>query len=343
MEDIYIMDRNTNITMEKSQIIFFSIIVTVKNEAKTIEKCLNSLINQSYPIDLYEILVVDGRSTDCTHEIVQNIKKNSSIHIEWIEQTGFGISNARNIGVEKAKGNLILFIDGDAYAVPNLLKNYSDCLIDENNNVGYFWGPVIIANEENIIAKSIYISYYSLIGSHGANILYKKSALKAINGFDEDFFGRGDEVVVNYKIKNKGYRSKKCESGIVYHVLPTSIFEFLKIRYNDGISLRKIYSNYFHQEEKLKTNFIFLIKFCVLVTLLIFVSLLLTNIFNLILFFCILFAGLVLLYTRFGVVLKIHDIIPLIIGIILVTIGHMIELIGELNYYLITHILGGNT
>ena len=56
---------------------YISVIVTVRNEEKTIGKCLTSLINQTLSKELYEIVVVDGKSTDNTCKIVEYISKNS--------------------------------------------------------------------------------------------------------------------------------------------------------------------------------------------------------------------------------------------------------------------------
>jgi len=56
-----------------------SVILLVRNEEKFIEKCLNSIVNQTIPKNLIEVLVIDGNSTDSTPEIVRLYSKNINL------------------------------------------------------------------------------------------------------------------------------------------------------------------------------------------------------------------------------------------------------------------------
>jgi len=56
---------------------FVSVIVGIRNEEKFIEECIESLLDLDYPRDSYEIIIVDGMSTDKTPDIVRNILSNS--------------------------------------------------------------------------------------------------------------------------------------------------------------------------------------------------------------------------------------------------------------------------
>ena len=89
-----------------------SIIVPMYNSSSTIERCLNSLKNQSYKN--IEIIVINDGSTDNSSEICRKmIKKDKRIKI--YEKVNQGVSSARNLGLSHAKGDFIGFVDSDDY------------------------------------------------------------------------------------------------------------------------------------------------------------------------------------------------------------------------------------
>ena len=90
----------------------FSIIIPVYNPAEYLEKCLTSVMSQSYKN--CEIILIDDGSTDGSGEICQKFKeKDSRIHL--IRQENKGLSAARNRGLEVAQGEYITYIDSDDY------------------------------------------------------------------------------------------------------------------------------------------------------------------------------------------------------------------------------------
>lgn len=96
-----------------------SIIVPVYQAEKHIARCLNSLTKQD--LDNYEIICVDDGSTDQSAAIIQKFrcKKNN---IVYIYQSNKGVSFARNIGLKKAKGKYVMFVDADDCIKPYTLK-----------------------------------------------------------------------------------------------------------------------------------------------------------------------------------------------------------------------------
>lgn len=97
--------------MEKKP--FVSLIIPTYNEEKYIQNCINSLLRNTYPSDLVEIIVVDGMSTDKTVTIVKEIaSKHSNIIV--IENPRKIAPVAMNLGIKRAKGDIILRIDAHA-------------------------------------------------------------------------------------------------------------------------------------------------------------------------------------------------------------------------------------
>lgn len=311
-----------------------SVVVTTYNNEKTIQKCLESLVNQKLPPDQYEIIVVDGNSTDKTCKIVESFSKNSKVSIKLLQQKGKGISAARNTGIKAATGDWIILIDADAYASEDWLIEYLRCFNNAEERVGYIWGPTFPSNFENIISRALYGLGYSRL-AHGANIAYNKKALEDVGFFDEEFIGRGDEVVVNVKMENKGYKSKKCERALVYHEFPTSVVKFLKLQYWGGYWRHRLQQKYFTSEQR---KFYYFKLILMLLFLGLFLSipyyLLLSGILGVL--FLILFFGalssIFLAYLKF--VLKIDpkvDLKSFIIGIPIILLGQVFRLFGEVK------------
>ena len=87
-----------------------SVIIPVYNVENYIEKCLNSIVNQTY--NNLEIIIIDDGSTDNSIAIAEKIAENDK-RIRIISQVNQGVSSARNLGLDNASGEYILFIDSD--------------------------------------------------------------------------------------------------------------------------------------------------------------------------------------------------------------------------------------
>lgn len=105
----------------------YSVIIPVYNAETTIERCLNSLLNQ-IP-DHTELLVINDGSMDRSGEICRKYADLFS-NIRYFEKTNGGVSSARNLGLDNAKGEYILFADSDDYVVEEYWATI-DSLIDQ--------------------------------------------------------------------------------------------------------------------------------------------------------------------------------------------------------------------
>ena len=103
-----------------------SVIVPVFNAEKTLERCVNSIINQTY--SKFEIILVDDGSLDNSLKICDKYKKQDS-RIKVIHQENGGVSKTRNVGLANATGEWILFVDSDDLIDRELCKKVYDCAI----------------------------------------------------------------------------------------------------------------------------------------------------------------------------------------------------------------------
>ena len=104
-----------------------SIIVPIYNVEQYLNKCLDSIINQSY--NNFEVILINDGSLDDSKKICDEFVKNDK-RFRYFEQANSGLSSARNRGVSEATGDYLLFVDSDDYLSSDLLKELNDNLDD---------------------------------------------------------------------------------------------------------------------------------------------------------------------------------------------------------------------
>jgi len=127
--------------MEKIKV---SVIVPIYNASTYISKSLSSIINQNFKE--FEIIAVNDGSSDDSLEKTDEILSKSNIPYQLIHQQNKGVGNARNKGLEIAKGDYILFVDDD----DSISKNHINYLYDSisENNTDFSFGKLLKINEK---------------------------------------------------------------------------------------------------------------------------------------------------------------------------------------------------
>jgi len=203
-----------------------SIVLAAKNEESNILKRLNNLLEQDYPPDNFEIIVVSDGSEDNTNSIVSELQQTHDMHpqIQLIEYSpGRGKANALNRGIAQAKGDVIVLTDArqqfNTDAVKQLLANFSDPKVgavsgelffkessDSNVDIemGAYWKyEKLIRRSESLCA--------SVIGATGAIYAIRKSLYKPIPA--ETLI---DDVFIPMNVILQGYRVIFDGSAIAY-------------------------------------------------------------------------------------------------------------------------------
>lgn len=122
--------------------ILLSVIVPVYNVATYLNDCLDSLLDQGFAEDEYEIICVDDGSTDSSLLIIQEYAQKNSC-IKCIHQENAGVSAARNKGLDIASGAYVAFVDGDDCMVSNALKILCDeAMKRDSDTMQYGYSPV---------------------------------------------------------------------------------------------------------------------------------------------------------------------------------------------------------
>ncbi len=213
-----------------------SVVVAAHNAARTLDRCLQSLVDLRYPD--YEVIVVDDGSTDSTGEIARRYP------FRLISTPNRGVSAARNEGLRAATGEIIAYIDSDARADADWLSYLATTFITEG--VAGVGGPNLVPPEDNWLAKCVYRSpggptQVMLDDRHaehipGCNMSFLKSALDGIGGFDPIFTEAADDVDICWRLLDNGYRIGFSPSAVVWHHRRSSVKAYWRQQVGYGVS-----------------------------------------------------------------------------------------------------------
>ena len=110
-----------------------TVIVPVFNAEKWINKCIDSLLNQTYKN--IEILLVDDKSEDNSLRILEQYAKNNEKIRIIIKETNSGVSDSRNIGIKNSKGKFITFVDADDTIDKDFIKQSYEIALKNNADI----------------------------------------------------------------------------------------------------------------------------------------------------------------------------------------------------------------
>jgi len=233
--------------------IYLSIIIPIRNEERFIADTLNMVVNQDYQKDRFELLVVDGRSTDNTCQVVKGfINEHPYVNIRLLDNPGYLSSRARNIGIREAKGKLIGVIDGHVY-IPNgqlfksmerlKEKNNALCLArpapldvpDLKEGVPY-WIAVArktwLGHSQN---SYIYSNSEGFVDPMSSGFAYDRSVFEKVGYFDESF-DAAEDVEFHFRLKQVGIMAYTSPDLLIYSYPRESLSSLFRqqVRYGVG-------------------------------------------------------------------------------------------------------------
>lgn len=127
-----------------------SIIVPVYNVKEYLEKCVDSILNQTYKN--IEIILINDGSTDGSKELCDEIAKKDD-RIMVIHKENGGVSETRNIGIDKSKGEYISFVDSDDYITPDFCETLYKALKENNAEISSVKFRMVRENGEKIFEE----------------------------------------------------------------------------------------------------------------------------------------------------------------------------------------------
>jgi GT2 family glycosyltransferase len=194
-----------------------SVVVCTFNGSATLAECLDGLTRLDYPD--YEVIVVDDGSTDASAEIA------ADRGVQVIRTENRGLSAARNSGLLAATGEIVAYIDDDAWPDPAWLK-YLALGLRDGDHVGV-GGPNLPVPDDGPVAEAVanapggpvHVLLTDTVAEHipGCNMAFRREWLLAIGGFDAQFRVAGDDVDVCWRLQERGWTLGFHPAAMVWH------------------------------------------------------------------------------------------------------------------------------
>ena len=212
-------------TLNENELPFVSIIIAARNEERNISNCIQSIINQTYPQNKFEIIVTDDHSTDGTVAIINSFQKENIRVFNLADFTENKVLNSYKkksieTSLQFVKGDLIVSTDADCIAPEKWLETLVSFYKEKS--------PVFVAlpvafspsppgerswmkllkifqfldfmTLQGITGASVYKKFHSMC--NGANLAYEKKVFYEVNGFEEiDEIASGDDMLLMHKIQ----------------------------------------------------------------------------------------------------------------------------------------------
>ncbi|MDR1958687.1 MAG: glycosyltransferase family 2 protein [Planctomycetaceae bacterium] len=185
-----------------TEVLSISIIVPVYNESKYITGVLDKLLEQNYPKTSFEIIVVDGRSTDGTYELAECYAEKYS-NVTLLKNPRRLASAARNIGIRASGGDIILIVDGHCTIRDTQMLTNINCLMQNPEVSGLGRPQPLLHDALSPVQTAIALSRQSRLGhqpdsfvysdgpqfvpAHSVGVAYRRSVFDKIGLFDESF------------------------------------------------------------------------------------------------------------------------------------------------------------
>jgi len=198
-----------------------SIVVPVYNGAETVSACLESLLNQDYPAEACEIIVVENGSTDNTTQLVEKYP------VRLFHSDARGPAPARNLGIAKSEAEIVAFTDADCIADPNwlseLVKPYADL------EIGGVGGAILAYQHTRRNVVEMFSDEYSPLTNfvkgeqvflpdlYTANASYWRHLLNEIGGFNANLV-TGEDVDAAWRLQlQTGRKLRYAPEAIIHH------------------------------------------------------------------------------------------------------------------------------
>jgi succinoglycan biosynthesis protein ExoA len=193
-----------------------TLIVAMRNEERHIERCVRSLLAQDYARDKLEVLFMDGRSTDRTGAIVSELIAERE-GFALVDNPGQIQSIAWNLGIERARGDLVGIVSGHSELAPDYVTSAVETL--QRTGADLVGGPAR-AESETVVGDAIALAMSTPFGVGGAEFRYateendvdtvfmgvcKRDVYERIGGFDAEMVRNQDDEL-SYRLLGHGGR-----------------------------------------------------------------------------------------------------------------------------------------
>lgn len=223
-----------------------SVLIVVRNDVVYIIKALDSLLNQKFASDQYEIIIVDGGSTDGTIDIISQYIDKYPNRIKLLDNPKKTLAPGWNIGINNAKGNVIVRIDSHSYVPDDFLQKNVETL-KAINDAACVGGPIISIGD-NFLSKAIAVVLSCPFGIGNSKFRYSKKAeyvdtvaygayrkevFSEVGLFDESL-NRNQDLDMHSRIRKKGWKFYLTPDIYSYYIVRSSLRKFVNQAFENG-------------------------------------------------------------------------------------------------------------
>lgn len=200
--------------------------ICVRNCEASIKEAIDSVLNQDFPHELMEVIFVDDGSEDRTLSVISDYVSRMNVKAKVFRNEWKGLGWARNVVVNNADGDYIIWVDGDM-ALPRDHVRKQVEFMQHNPKVGIAKARYGNYPAENLVAALENFAYMAVDFKYGGKAtsktlgtggsIYRVKAVKQVGGFDECITGSGEDMDVEYRIRNTGW--------LLYIASPATFYE----------------------------------------------------------------------------------------------------------------------
>jgi len=211
---------------------YISLVIPVRNEERYLAATLDMVLEQDYPAERWEVLVVDGESTDGTRTIVERYADHNP-HVRYLPNPNIWSSSARNVGVRAARGDIVVIIDGhcqipDNQHLRSLARSFHDPSVDcvgrpqpqDIRRASRLQQAIAAARSSRLghhPDSYIYADRAQIVPAHSVAIAYRRKVFDQVGYFDERF-DACEDVEFNHRVDKASMRCLfEPAVSVVYH------------------------------------------------------------------------------------------------------------------------------
>jgi len=235
---------------KEEQTAFVSVIVATRNEENYIGKLLDSLANQTYPKDKFEVIIVDGMSEDMTLKIVEKYKDHLNLRV--FRNAKVRSTYAFNKGIDEAKGDFFMIVGAHSVLCEDFIEECINTFfrVREKEPKLAGVGGTFINKHENTFGEIVGLMFSSFFSGarscryvrkpHFSDSIifgfYDKKIVEANGKFDEDFISKGNDDELPLRLRRRGYKFFTNPKIVAYYFPRSSFGEFLKQTFDCGVA-----------------------------------------------------------------------------------------------------------